>query len=382
MAVTTSSAGGSISEMAADKITDTAAVVRGGQLREDVSTTAHPVEVAAPVLRPTGLPSQSSSRSFVPIVMVGIAAVLGVVLYFVFAQSPSGGSDGANTTPTPGAPTPSATTGVQAGGTTQGPPSPNPTAGATNPTAGATANPGTPSAPGTIDMTLVSTPAGATVAIDGIVQAGVTPLPLKGLRPDRQLQLVVTLAGYKPYSTKVQAKAGNFPITLEKGSATPRRDPNAPIEKYVEVTTVPIGADVFLEGKKLGKTPTRFKVPNLSKPLHLEVRRPGFHHEERTITSADTFAPKGNDDVLELSYQLVSNLVPLKKPEGQAPPPPSPTPAQENKPPEAAKPAEQPAATNTPPAAEEKPKPKEEEKPAEAKPENPPSEGSGAAPTP
>lgn len=388
MAATTSSAGGAVTGMGAGKSADSVAVVRGGQLREDASTTVHPLETATPVLRPAARPPQQSSRSMVPILMVGIAAVVGTVLYFVFSQpSPAPGGGGgagagsgagptttATTDPAGGSAVPT-TAGTPAGGTTQAPPSPNPTAGATHP---ATGQPSAPSAPGPgkIDMRLVSTPPGATVAIDGIVQTGVTPLPLKGLQPNKSLQLVLTLPGYKSYSARVQAKAGDFPVALEKASATPRPDPNAPIEKYVEVNSTPVGADVFLEGKKLGKTPTRFKVPNLTKPLHLEVRRSGFHHEERTITSADTFVAKGNDDVLELSYQLVSNVVPVKKPGEQAPPP---APSQDNKPPETPKSEGQPAAAGTPPPAEEKPKPKEEEKPPEAKPETAPAEGAAPA---
>jgi uncharacterized protein (TIGR02266 family) len=377
MAATTSSAGGSATEIAAGRINDTATVVRGGQRRDDESVTVLVAEPTTRVRHSTTLATHRSNRSMVPMLMVGIAAVAGIVLYFVFSQSPPVGGAGTGPAPAPGGSPASATAGgTPVEGTTQGNPSPNPAAGATDPAAGAAGKPATPSAPGTIDMTLVSTPPGATVAIDGIVQTGVTPLPLKGLRPDKSLQLVLTLAGYKPYSARIQAKAGDFPVTLERASSTPRPGPNAPIEKYVVVNSIPVGADVLLEGKKIGKTPTRFKVSNLTKPLHLEVRRPGFHHEERTITSADTFTPKGNDDVLELSYQLVSNVVPTKKPGEQAPAPaPSPS-----KPPVTPKPEGQPAATATPPPAEEKPKPKEEEKPAEAKPETPPSEGAPATP--
>jgi uncharacterized protein (TIGR02266 family) len=375
---TTSGAGGSMSGMAAGKDTDTAAVVRGGQLQGEAPATARPVESAPPMRRSVQLAAQRPTRSMVPILMVGISAVVAIVLYIVFSQSSDSGAG--TTTPGPTAPAPTAGTPA-AGGTTQNnPPTPNPTSPPSPPSPPAVATePAAKNPSGTVDMTLVTTPPGATVAIDGIVQTGVTPLPLKGLPKNKSLQLVMTLAGYKPYTARVSAQAGNFPVTLEKGSSsssTPRPDPNAPIMKVVEVNTIPVGADVFLEGKKVGKTPTRFKVPDLSRPLHLEVRRSGFHHQERTITSSDTFVPKGNDDVLELSYQLVSNLVPDKKPTGQTPP-------QENKPPEAPKPQGQPAAT-TPPPAEEKPKPKEAEKPAEAvKPETPPPpspSAEGAAP--
>lgn len=57
-----------------------------------------------------------------------------------------------------------------------------------------------------------SNPSGADVALDGM-HIGVTPIKLRSLKPDAVATIDVTKVGFKPWTTKIMVKAGQF-ITL------------------------------------------------------------------------------------------------------------------------------------------------------------------------
>jgi len=77
-----------------------------------------------------------------------------------------------------------------------------------------------------------------------------------------------------------------------------------PNEKLVEVSSTPEGADVLLDGKKIGKTPFTIHKIDVSKAHALEIKHAGFVAQSRSIGASDAFESKGDKDVLALALKL------------------------------------------------------------------------------
>ena len=145
----------------------------------------------------------------------------------------------------------------------------------------------------TVEVAVTSTPPGASISVDG-ADRGVSPVALSDLEPGKTYEIKATLKGYKDQHLKLKAKAGPLALKL------------VATEKLLEVTSTPSGAEVFLDGKKVGKTPAKLKVADISKEHKLQVKHAGFNVEERTVTATDAFESKGDKDVLTIAYTLVA----------------------------------------------------------------------------
>ena len=207
-------------------------------------------------------------------------------------------------------------------------------------------------------------PAGAQIEIDG-KQFGPTPARIPGLVAGKQLK--ITLAGYQEFKTKLKAnpKEGeplSFTLTA--------------IERTVEITSNPKGVDVYLDGKKIGKTPFVIKKIDTKEKHEIELRKGGFANWTRTVSSADTFEVKKGKEVLSIDATLQAGGDaqkkgrPVKKEAA-----PAPTTAAVAKPADdkAAKPAEEKPKAEEKPTVEEKPKAAEkpDDKPVEKAAEKP-----------
>jgi type IV secretory pathway VirB10-like protein len=84
-----------------------------------------------------------------------------------------------------------------------------------------------------------------------------------------------------------------------------------PNEKVVEVATTPPGAEVMLDGKRVGKTPFTIHKLDLTKAHALEVKRTGFVSQTRSISATDTFESKGDKDVLAVAMTLEAQPKPV-----------------------------------------------------------------------
>jgi hypothetical protein len=198
---------------------------------------------------------------------------------------------------------------------------------------------------------LTSDPAGATVTVDGKPLDAVTPTTLEGLDPKKVYDVQVAMKGFHTWKIKLKPKAG------EKVDAA-----LVPNEKVVQVATTPSGAEVVLDGRRVGRTPFTIHKLDLSKSHALEVKRAGFVPQKREISAADQFESKGDKDVLAVAMTLEA----APKPAAAARPAvhkPAHKPAVAQKPTEAATPAEKPAEV-----AAEKPEKPAMEKPAVEKP--------------
>jgi hypothetical protein len=147
--------------------------------------------------------------------------------------------------------------------------------------------------PAGLAVTIGSDPAGAMVTVDGKPLPEPTPTTLSGLDAKKTYDVRLALKGFHEWKVKLKPKAG------EKVDAA-----LVPNEKVVEVATTPSGADVVLDGKRVGRTPYTIHKLDLSKSHALEIKRSGFVSQTRSISSSDAFEPKGDKDVLAVAMTL------------------------------------------------------------------------------
>ena len=102
-------------------------------------------------------------------------------------------------------------------------------------------------APALGGMVVNTSPVGATVSLDG-KEIGKTPLSLKDIRPGKY-PMRLALDGYDPIEREVEVKENE--ITNLGMMALPRA------KAVIELSSVPSGAKVFLDGALIGTTPMR-----------------------------------------------------------------------------------------------------------------------------
>jgi uncharacterized protein (TIGR02266 family) len=139
-----------------------------------------------------------------------------------------------------------------------------------------------------------SEPPGAKVEIAGAA-AGTTPAQLKDLQPGKTYEGKVSLRGYQDAKIKVKVQTGeNKPVTVKL----------VPVERLVEVNSTPRNAEVFLDGKKVGRTPITLRRLDLSKVHEIEVRKTGHQPQTAKVADTDTFDVKNGKEVRTLNLTL------------------------------------------------------------------------------
>ncbi len=199
-----------------------------------------------------------------------------------------------------------------------------------------------------LSVPVTSDPPGAMITVDGKPLPEPTPTTLGGLDVKKIYDVRVALKGFHEWKVKLKPKTGD---KLDAALV--------PNEKIVEVATTPAGAEVVLDGKRVGKTPFTIHKLDLTKAHALELKRTGFVSQTRSISATDTFESKGDKDVLAVAMTLEAapnvpappkpHPVAVKKPAPKKPsdttsPPSDTAPATAEKPTEAATPSEKPAA--------------------------------------
>ncbi|MCA9671520.1 MAG: PEGA domain-containing protein [Myxococcales bacterium] len=158
--------------------------------------------------------------------------------------------------------------------------------------------------PGAIAISAV--PSGASVYVDGKLQAGETPLTVKDLHPAYYI-ISVRKKGYENWEKTIEVKPG---VTT---SLTPQLDILATAS--IELRTKPGGGVASLDGRSLkGKTP--MKITQIAPGRHrLEVRRGDKYHP---LIHEFDIKP---DQTLKLSFKLLPLEVAVKitsEPNGEA----------------------------------------------------------------
>ena len=151
-----------------------------------------------------------------------------------------------------------------------------------------------PAVPEGPTVAVSSVPPGATVTVDGTAQAATTPTALTGLDPKKSYEVTVALKGYHDWKSKLSPKDGaKLAANLVAN------------EKVVEVTSTPAGADLLLDGKRIGRTPYSIRKFDVTNEHKLEVRRGGFIAQTRSVASTDTFQSSADGrEVLALALAL------------------------------------------------------------------------------
>jgi uncharacterized protein (TIGR02266 family) len=247
---------------------------------------------AATALQPPGPPPERrSGGGGMWLALVGVAVVAVVGAFVVFHKpeenkdvTPPVAQETAKPTETPpAAPTPPKEETPPSGAAATPPtPAPAPPAEAAKPE----------EKPG-LAMAITSEPAGATVTVDGKPLDEPTPTTLRGLDANKVYDVRVAMKGFHEWKVKLKPKAGD---KLDAALV--------PNEKLVEVSSTPAGADVVLDGKRVGRTPYTIHRLDLSKAHAIEVKRSGYLPQSRNVSATDTFESKGDKDVLALAMTL------------------------------------------------------------------------------
>lgn len=143
------------------------------------------------------------------------------------------------------------------------------------------------------EMEVITDPPGAQVELAGKA-IGVSPIKLPGLVAGRTYELKVSMRGYQEVHQKLKAGEDNKPIKLTLLA----------IERQLEILSTPKGADVYIDGKKVGRTPWIVRKVDLGKATNVEVRRVGFETWSHNVSDAEAFVLRNEKEVLTLNAVL------------------------------------------------------------------------------
>jgi hypothetical protein len=119
-----------------------------------------------------------------------------------------------------------------------------------------------------------STPAGATVTVDGTVLLDKTPARFETV-PGRRHEILVELTGHKPHSDAVVVPDGGGQVRVFAFLPA--------ITVKLRVVTVPPGADVYFGDALKGRTPLDLSDLDPASAREIEVRMKDYPPEKRTI---------------------------------------------------------------------------------------------------
>lgn len=132
-----------------------------------------------------------------------------------------------------------------------------------------------------VHLEIVSAPSGASVRVDGRVQASKTPLRLSGLEQGQRYSIAVEMAGYQPWtSSHLVGETSVQQIAVLK-----------PIVRSLLVESTPPGADVFIDDNLVGQTPLTVPSVQVARPLRLRLELGGHLPVQREVV-IDTAEPK------------------------------------------------------------------------------------------
>lgn len=182
-------------------------------------------------------------------------------------------------------------------------------------------------------LVLESTPPGAAVSLNG-QPLGETPVIHERLQAGTH-QVTLSRPGYQSVSLRVTIQ--NDLTTRKRVTMTPERR-KSPGELVIE--SKPSGADVYLDGRWLGKTPLH--VPVAAGTHRLSLRHPGYEASARTVRVVS--------DLTTTQRLTLLAIAPTPPPAFAARPKPEPTPtAEPSAPPPQPTPEPTPEPTSEPP---------------------------------
>lgn len=141
----------------------------------------------------------------------------------------------------------------------------------------------TPPPPARAHVVIETNPPGAKVTIDG-VDSGLSPVTTDlAIGPTKLIHIHAELDGYLPIDQDAALdplQPTQVSLTLEKKPV-----PVSPKPSKVLITSTPPGADVYIDGLKVGKTPyTLERMLTAATTAQVRIEAPGFKAETRTIS--------------------------------------------------------------------------------------------------
>ncbi|HVT14516.1 MAG TPA: caspase family protein [Fimbriimonadaceae bacterium] len=192
-------------------------------------------------------------------------------------------------------------------------------------TTGSTTGGNPPTTVTSAKLTIIGTPANATLTIDGVKKSMPFTLQVDFPKPgERVVNIRVEAKGYIPAETSVSLKPGDdltLPINLKELPPTPPPVTTA----SVAIDSTPQGATVFVDGAQVGVTPYALSVDlgeKATRKLKVRVEMDGYIASETTATvkrgdsislpfnlkPVRTDQPKNHRNVKHLSLTQVATL--------------------------------------------------------------------------
>jgi hypothetical protein len=127
-------------------------------------------------------------------------------------------------------------------------------------------------------LAITSSPPGAEILVDG-KSMGVTPVTIQ---EKRDMTLTFKLKGYKEKTRDLSTEAWPSAVNVKlEPVSSPEKPPS--LESYsINMETTPPGAEVLMDGKSLGASPTTVTLSD-TKLHELIIRLEGYNEEKRTV---------------------------------------------------------------------------------------------------
>ncbi|MCS6913556.1 MAG: TIGR02266 family protein [Myxococcales bacterium] len=143
-------------------------------------------------------------------------------------------------------------------------------------------------------VAISSDPPGARVEVAGRT-AGETPIEISDLPPGHTHDVKLSLRGFQDARIKVRPVPGERKVLTVK---------MVPYERVVEVHSTPRNAEVFVDGKKAGRTPIVLRKLDMSRIHEIEVRKSGYVPQTAKVADTDTFDVRNGREVRTLNMTL------------------------------------------------------------------------------
>ena len=112
-------------------------------------------------------------------------------------------------------------------------------------------------------------------------------------------------------ATKRPGPAKKAPSRLAPSPGSPAPAGQAEIVYLVRVRSLPVGAQVLIDGEPMGQTPFQRRILDIDKPHTVTIRRPGYLSYESSVSRSSSWVKDGN-------LQTLGVFAKLKKVKGQA----------------------------------------------------------------